>query len=230
MKLHFESNLQYQLDAIGPVVRLFEGAPFVRPEDRIFTEVIGNRLALSPEQVYANRDRIVGENGITEPHKTDELDFTIEMETGTGKTYVYLRTIMELHKTYGLSKFVIIVPSIAVKEGIIKTLEITEGHFKALYNVNCHYFAFDSSKPNSIKRFAQSNTLEIMVMNIQAFNTDDRIINQERDTNGGPKLIDLLKRTNPVVILDEPQVGMDTENTKKRLDAFEPLLKLRYSA
>src|SRR6185503_13982001 len=161
MKFNFEPNLQYQLDAIGTVVRLFEGAPFVRPEDRIFTEVIGNRLAISSEQVYANRDRIVGEDSIAEPHKTDELDFTIEMETGTGKTYVYLRTIMELHKAYGLSKFIIVVPSIAVKEGIIKTLEITEEHFKTLYNVSSHHFAFDSRKPNAIKRFAQSNTLEI---------------------------------------------------------------------
>ncbi len=230
MKINFEPNLNYQLQAISAVVDLFDGAPYVRAEDRIFSEVIENRLLLTPEQIIANRNKIIEHSEIAEPGLTDDLDFTIEMETGTGKTYVYLRTAFELHKNYGLSKFVIVVPSIAVREGVIKTLEMTQEHFKSLYNVNCRFFAYDSRKPTAIRNFAQSSALEIMVMNIQAFDTDDRIINQERDTNNGEPLIDTLKKTCPIVIMDEPQMGMDTENRVERITALNPLFKLRYSA
>jgi type III restriction enzyme len=230
MKLHFDPNLSYQQEAIASVVKLFEGAPFVRPEDRLFSGVSVNRLPLTPEAVFKNRDAIAKDNGITNTHPADEMDFTVEMETGTGKTYVYLRSILELHKAYGLSKFIIVVPSIAVKEGVIKTLEMTREHFKGLYNTNYRYFAYDSGKPTDIRGFAQSGTLQIMVMNKQAFDSDDRIINQERDSNAGEKLIKLIEQTAPVVILDEPQMGMDTENFLPRLQALGPIFKLRYSA
>jgi type III restriction enzyme len=230
LKLHFEASLQYQLDAIASVVQLFEGAPYVRAEDRLFAGVCANDLRIAPEDVRANRDRVAKLNNILDARPIDELDFSVEMETGTGKTYVYLRTIFELNKAYGLSKFIILVPSVAVKEGVLKTLEIAADHFKTIYGVNHRAFAYDSKKPTMIRGYAQSADLQIMVMNVQAFNTDDRIINQERDSNGGEKLIELIRQVRPIIIMDEPQEGMDSPNMVQRLEGLNPLLKLRYSA
>lgn len=231
MKIQFESNLQYQIDSIKSVVRLFDGAPYIKAQDRVFSEVSGNVLKISKEKIFDNFKQITQENGITETF-TDEnsLDFSVEMETGTGKTYVYLRTILELHNTYGLNKFIIVVPSIPVKEGVIKSLKMLEEHFRQLYNTKPDYFVYDSKKPVRVRSFATSNTLQIMVTNVQAFNTDDRVINQERDANQGIKLIDLLKLTNPIIIMDEPQEGMDSTNMQKRFAGLNPLFKLRYSA
>lgn len=231
MKIHFEPNLQYQKDAIDSVIRLFEGAPYIKPADSVFAEVSGNVLKIQKDKVFENHDVIINENQITDSHQNPgEMDFSIEMETGTGKTYVYLRTIIELHKTYGLNKFIIVVPSIAVKEGVMKTLEMTGEHFKNLYNVNADYFEYDSKKATRVRHFAFSTNLQIMVTNVQAFNTDDRIINQVRDTNNGQKLVDLIKATSPVIVMDEPQEGMDSANMKKRFASLNPLFKLRYSA
>lgn len=230
LKFHFEPDLQYQLDAINAVIGLFEGAPYVPPEDRILMGVCANDLRIPLEAVKQNRDCIAKEAGILNSKPNDELDFCVEMETGTGKTYVYLRTIFELNKMYGLSKFIILVPSIAVKEGVLKTLENVADHFKAMYGINHRAFAYDSKKPVMIRSYAQSGDLQIMVMNIQAFNTDDRIINQQRDSNGSEKLIDLIRDVHPVIIMDEPQEGMDSTNMVKRLEGLGPLLKLRYSA
>jgi len=137
MKFKFEPNLKYQIDAIDSVVGLFEGSPRINPENTVMQEVSANILELSKEEVFNNFTRIVGINRISEPQKSDDLDFSIEMETGTGKTYVYLRTIFELHLKYGLSKFIIIVPSIAVKQGVLKTFEQTKDHFNQLYNNTC---------------------------------------------------------------------------------------------
>lgn len=231
MRIQFESNLQYQIDAIKSVVKLFDGAPFIKAENRVFSEVSKNVLKITPEKVFENFRQVTEENSISETFlDTETLDFSIEMETGTGKTYVYLRTILELHKEYGLNKFIIVVPSIPVKEGVIKTLKMTEQHFKQLYNTKIDYFEYDSKKPVRVRNFATANTLQIMVTNIQAFNTDDRVINQEKDTNHGVKLIDLIKQTNPIIVMDEPQEGMDSVNMKKRFANLNPLFKLRYSA
>ena len=117
MKLKFEANLQYQKDAINSVVKLFEGAPYIRPEDRISQEVSPNILKITQEKIFENYDKIVAESLIDESKQAknpESLDFSVEMETGTGKTYIYLRTILELYKSYGLTKFLIVVPSIAV--------------------------------------------------------------------------------------------------------------------
>jgi len=231
MKFKFESNLKFQLDAISSVTDLFVGAPFIKPEEAIFSEVASNVLKISPEEVFANRDKVIKNNGITNSCKEEVLDFCVEMETGTGKTYVYVRTILELHQKYGLSKFIIVVPSVAVKEGVMKTLQITKDHFEELYNsIPYSYFEYDSKKINKVRSFVYSNHLQIMIMNVQAFNADDRIINQERDSNNGEKLIDLIEKVSPVLILDEPQVGMDTSNTKVRRKKLNPLFTLRYSA
>ncbi|MBD3279247.1 MAG: DEAD/DEAH box helicase, partial [Candidatus Pacebacteria bacterium] len=231
MKFKFEPNLDYQQDAIKSVVDIFSGAPFVKPEQAILSEVSANVLKISKEEVFKNRDKIIKNNKVENPHKDDELQFCIEMETGTGKTYVYLRSILELHQKYGLSKFIIVVPSIAVKEGVVKTLDITKDHFAELYNsLPYTYFEYDSSKINRVRNFVFSNHLQIMVMNMQAFNTDDRIINQERDSNNGQRLIDMLEKISPVLILDEPQQGMDTKNMVRRRQKLNPLFTLRYSA
>lgn len=233
MKLKFEANLQYQKDAINSVVKLFEGAPYIRPEDRISQEVSPNILKITQEKIFENYEKIVKENLIDESKQaknTDLLDFSVEMETGTGKTYIYLRTILELYKNYGLTKFLIVVPSIAVKEGVIKTLDMTKDHFNELYNEKIQYFEYDSKKSTRVRHFAYSNTLQVMVINVQAFNADDNIINQERDVNNGAKLIDLIKAIRPVVIMDEPQEGMDSKNMEKRFNQLDPLFKIRYSA
>jgi len=231
MKIQFEPNLQYQIDAISSVVKLFDGAPYIKAVDRVFSEVSSNVLKISKEKIFENFKQITKENAIEESFLDDSLlDFSVEMETGTGKTYVYLRTIFELHKEYGLNKFIIVVPSIPVKEGVIKTFKMTEQHFKQLYNTKADYFEYDSKKPVRVRNFATSNTLQVMVTNVQAFNTNDRIINQERDANQGVKLIDLIKQTCPVIIMDEPQEGMDSANMKKRFAGLNPLFKLRYSA
>ncbi|MDO8463452.1 MAG: DEAD/DEAH box helicase family protein [bacterium] len=231
MRFHFDPNLQFQLDAIHAVVRLFEGAPHIRPQDRIFAEVIANKIDISSEQVLTNRTTIMSDNRIADGKPTDALDFSIEMETGTGKTYVYLRTIFELHRAYGLTKFIIVVPSVAVREGVLKTIEVTREHFRALFHaMPFEAFPYDGKHLNRVKHFAISNALQIMVMNMQAFNAEDRIINQERDTLYGERLIDLIQRTAPVLILDEPQEGMDTPNMVERRAALHPLCTLRYSA
>ncbi|MBD3244390.1 MAG: DEAD/DEAH box helicase, partial [Candidatus Moranbacteria bacterium] len=164
MKFKFEPNLKYQIDAIDSVVGLFEGAVYTRPEDRIF-DVYKNVLKITKEKVLENRDKILKENEIDEDSakKSDELDFCVEMETGTGKTYVYLRTIFELYKKYGLSKFIITVPSVAIREGVLKTLEITKEHFKNLYNTKAQVIEYDSKKMNKVRGFCFSNHLSIMV-------------------------------------------------------------------
>ncbi|KKQ11338.1 MAG: Type III site-specific deoxyribonuclease [candidate division WS6 bacterium GW2011_GWC2_36_7] len=233
MKLKFEANLQYQKEAIDSVVKLFEGAPYIRPEDRISQEVSPNILKITQESVFKNYDNIAFDSLIDESKQarnSELLDFSVEMETGTGKTYIYLRTILELYRSYGLTKFLIVVPSIAVKEGVMKTLDMTKDHFNDLYNEKIQYFEYDSKKTTRVRHFAYGNTLQVMVINVQAFNADDNIINQERDANNGAKLIDLIRSVRPVVIMDEPQEGMDSKNMEKRFDQLDPLFKLRYSA
>ncbi|MFH1098786.1 MAG: DEAD/DEAH box helicase family protein [Candidatus Uhrbacteria bacterium] len=231
MKFHFDPNLQFQLDAIKAVVRLFDGAPRLRPEDRIFADVIANRIELPNDRILANRDAIMSDQRIVDGKPTDALDFSIEMETGTGKTYVYLRTIFELHRAYGITKFIIVVPSVAVREGALKTIDVTREHFRALFHATpFEAFPYDGKHLNRVKHFALSNTLQIMVMNMQAFNTEDRIIHQQRDTLNGERLIELIRQTSPILILDEPQEGMDTPNMVERRAALHPLCTIRYSA
>lgn len=230
MKFQFEPNLKFQIDAISSVASLFDGASYIKPENTVFNEVSGNVLNISHEQIFDNFDQIVKENDIVDPRKTDDLDFSIEMETGTGKTYVYLRTIIELYLKYGLSKYIIVVPSIAVKRGVLKSLELLKEHFLQLYNTYPNVIEYDSSKLSRVRNFCYDTNLSIMVMNTQSFNSDDNLINRDRDQNYGVKLIDLIRRIKPVIILDEPQEGMDSENMIERFKTLDPLFKLRYSA
>src|SRR5690606_14813362 len=249
MKLHFEPDLDYQLQAIEAVCDLFRGQEICRTEftvtrDPADTQMrlgfaqndlgIGNRLTLLDEELLANLQAVQLRNGIAPSESLASGDFTVEMETGTGKTYVYLRTIFELNKRYGFTKFVIVVPSVAIKEGVYKTLQITEEHFKGLYaGVPFDYFLYDSDKPGPVRNFATSSNIQIMVVTVGAINKKDvNNLYKESEKTGGEKPIDLIKATRPIIIVDEPQSvdgGLEGRG-KEALDAMNPLCTLRYSA
>ena len=239
MKLSFEPNLQYQQDAIKSITALFEGQPM---EDSIvefkleekgkldLINGIGNKLVLSEEQVLENLQEIQTVNEISKAEKLDGFHFSVEMETGTGKTYVYLRTIYELFKQYGFKKFVIVVPSVAIREGVLKNLEITHEHFQNLYdNVPVHFQVYDSTKVSSLRGFATGNNIEVLVINIDSFAKDENIINKPNDKLNGQRPVEFIQTTNPIVIVDEPQ-NMETEKRITAIDNLKPLCTLRYSA
>ena len=253
MKLQFDKNLEYQQQAIASVVDLFNGQT---PMQTNFTvsayngqiglfdsgNGIGNRLELDEEEILKNLQEVQLRNGLpqTKTLKAGNYDFDVEMETGTGKTYVYLRTILELHKNYGFSKFIIVVPSIAIKEGVYKSLQITEEHLKGLYdNTIYNYFIYDSGNLEQVRSFAVSNNIEIMIINIDAFRrsfsdptkeSKANIIHRTNDRLNGMKPIELIQETRPFVIIDEPQSVDTTPKAKEAIKSLNPLCILRYSA
>jgi type III restriction enzyme len=249
MKLHFEPNLDYQLQAIEAVCDLFRGQEACRteftvtmtlPDQQLTLGVaesdlgVGNRLTLLDDQLLKNLRDVQLRGGLAPSSFLTSGDFTVEMETGTGKTYVYLRTLFELNKRYGFTKFVIVVPSVAIKEGVYKSLQITEDHFKSIYaGVSADFFLYDSSKLGQVRNFATSSTIQVMVVTVGAINKRD-VNNLYKDSEkmGGEKPIDLIKATRPIVIVDEPQSvdGGLTGAGKTALDAMNPLCTLRYSA
>lgn len=161
-------------------------------------------------------------------------NFTIEMETGTGKTYTYIRTMYELHKKYGWSKFIIIVPSIAIREGVFKSFELTQKHFQEIYGHKISPFIYNSARPQDIETFASDSRISVMIINTQAFaakGADARRIYQELDQFGSRKPIEIIAQTNPILIIDEPQsAGREGSQTLKSMEEFNPLMTLRYSA
>lgn len=201
MKLHFEPDLDYQLQAIEAVCDLFRGQEISRTEFTVTMQApgsigaslglssqgTGNRLTLLDDELLKNLHDVQLRNGLPLSEKLDSGDFTVEMETGTGKTYVYLRTIFELNKRYGFTKFAIIVPSVAIKEGVNKTLEITKDHFKSLYGgVPFEYFPYDSTKLGQVRSFATSSNIQIMVMTVGAINKKDvNNLYKENEKTGG---------------------------------------------
>jgi type III restriction enzyme len=253
MKLQFDKNLEYQHQAIASIVDLFRGQTPMQTNFTVApysgqiglydsTNGIGNRLELDEEEILKNLQDIQLRNGLpqTKSLKTGKYDFDIDMETGTGKTYVYLRTILELHKSYGFSKFIIVVPSIAIKEGVYKSLQITKEHFQDLFdNTIYNYFVYDSGKLEQVRSFAVSDNIEIMVINIDAFRrsfTDPtkenkaNIIHRPNDRLNGMKPIELIQETRPFVIIDEPQSVDTTPKSKEAIKSLNPLCTLRYSA
>jgi type III restriction enzyme len=261
MKLHFEPNLDYQLQAVEAVCDLFRGQETCRTEFTVSMPVpvdvdvdrsrgvfqaraltgvsetdlgIGNRLTLLDEELLENLTQIQLRNGLPPASSLFSGDFTVEMETGTGKTYVYLRTIFELNKRYGFTKFVIVVPSVAIKEGVYKSLQITEEHFKGLYaGVPFDYFLYDSAKLGQVRNFATSPQIQIMVVTVGAINKKDvNNLYKDSEKTGGERPIDLIRATRPIVIVDEPQSvdGGLTGAGKQALDAMNSLCTLRYSA
>jgi len=181
-----------------------------------------------------------GKAGSDEPGLMGGLHFSVEMETGTGKTYVYLRTLLELNRAYGWKKFIIVVPSVAIREGVLKTIEMTGEHFRAIYdNPEMEHFVYDAKRIPQLRQFAVSNTIQILVINIDAFRknftgTDDErksnVIYKETDRLQGRQPIEFIRATNPIVIIDEPQSVDNTEKAQEAIKALNPLCTLRYSA
>ena len=239
MKLTFESNLSYQQDAIKSITDLFGGQPledsileFPIKEEGTLNLINGvrNKLILSEDQILANLQIIQANNEINVTDKLDGMHFSIEMETGTGKTYVYLRTIYELNKLYGFKKFVIVVPSVAIREGVLKNLEITHEHFQMLYdNVPVNFQVYDSTKVSTLRGFTTTNNIEVLVINIDSFAKDENIINKPNDKLNGQKPVEFIQATNPIVIVDEPQ-NMETEKRIAAIENLKALCSLRYSA
>lgn len=255
MKLQFDANLHYQEQAVSAVVDLFRGqtprqsnftVSNYSDQGTMFTDNgVGNKLELVEDEILENLQAVQLRNGLpqTKALKKGAYDFDIEMETGTGKTYVYLRTIFELNKAYGFKKFIIVVPSIAIKEGVAKSLEITKEHFQTIYN-NVVYdsYIYDGSKPEEVRSFAVNDNISIMVINIAAFRKsfdDDpekeskaNIIHRAIDKLNGMRPITLIQETNPVVIVDEPQSveGKGASASKKAMASLNALCTLRYSA
>jgi type III restriction enzyme len=264
VKLHFEPDLDYQKLAIESVADLFRGQEINRTEftvtrrpmvDRagqpsldlggflgvqgelglVESELgIGNRLTLLDDEIIANLKDIQLRNGLAPSTALTSGDFTVEMETGTGKTYVYLRTVFELNKLYGFTKFVIVVPSVAIKEGVYKTLQITEDHFKGLYSGQpFDYFLYDSAKLGQVRNFATSPNIQIMVVTVGAINKKDvNNLYKDSEKTGGERPIDLIRATRPILIVDEPQSvdGGLSGAGKNALGEMNPLCTLRYSA
>ncbi len=236
MQFEFDANQGYQRDAIDAVVKLFDGQPYIPTElqfgDSLDFPAIGNRLDLDSGQISANLEQIQKENKIITgtPALNGTPHFSVEMETGTGKTYIYLRTALELFQQYGMRKFIVVVPSVAIREGVLKTLRITESHFKELYNnLPYRYYVYDSEKLSHVRQFALSDSVEIMVMTIASFNKASNVIRQGTDRLQGEKPINLIKATRPILILDEPQ-RMESNLSLKSLSNLSPLFALRYSA
>ena len=273
MKLHFEDDLPHQLGAIEAVCDLFRGQEINRTEFTVTPVVaspqmglalgqgtqesplgIGNRLTLLDDQLLDNLHQVQLRGGLPPSPALVTGDFTVEMETGTGKTYVYLRSIFELNRRYGFSKFVIVVPSVAIKEGVYKSLQITAEHFRGLYaNTPFEYFVYDSAKLGQVRNFATSPNIQVMVITVGAINKfgdEAEALVEEADNNakpagksknvmyrpsektGGERPIDLVRNTRPILIVDEPQSvdgGIDGRG-RQALAHMNPLCTLRYSA
>ena len=272
MKLQFDANQQFQLDAVTAITELFDGQPQGAPDYAVIqmdageglfagqdrSELgVGNRLLLAEDKLRENLRAIQTRNDIeiaapeAPPDAWELFDgaanqarscphFSVEMETGTGKTYVYLRTIFELAQRYSFQKFIIVVPSVAIREGVLKNIEITAEHFRALYNnLPFEHFVYDARKVNRLRQFATSNTLQILVINIDAFRKNfagteaeqkSNVIYKESDKLSGRQPIEFVQAARPIVIIDEPQSVDSTDKAQEAIKALNPLCTLRYSA
>lgn len=235
MKFQFQKNLDYQVEAVNAVVDLFDMGSNTTQKDSLFEfrgslAVVSNKLELDEKRILENI-RFTQKKHKISPVASELVshDYTVEMETGTGKTYVYLRTIHELHKRYGLTKFIILVPSVAIREGVMKTIEQTKDHFAELYDHWSNSFVYDSSKLSQVKEFATSLDPQIMIMTIQSFNTDTTVMRQSPDRFNGESPLELIADTRPIVIMDEPQ-NMKSDLAKSAINDLNPLMRLRYSA
>jgi type III restriction enzyme len=241
MKIHFNQSLGFQLDAIQSVVDLFQGGnrydsvfSVAKSKEDLFGKMstgYSNDLVISESRLLENLQAIQIRNGVglSDSIHRNNLQYTIEMETGTGKTYVYLRTIFELNKTHGFTKFIIVVPSVAIREGVKATIRQTREHFGGLYdNVVFRDFVYSSKDIAQIRTYATNSSIEIMIINIDAFNSDDNVIMKPHYETGGIPL-KVIQNVKPIVILDEPQ-EMESENAQKSIKDLHPLFILRYSA
>ncbi len=225
----YGTTLGQNIDFAGQVVQQQIGLGLAESELGI-----GNRLSLLDDDLLKNLNAVQLRNGLALSPALESGDFTVEMETGTGKTYVYLRTLFELNQKFGFTKFVIVVPSVAIKEGVYKSLQIMAPHFKTLYaGVPFDYFIYDSKKLGQVRNFATSAHMQIMVMTIQSIaRADYAVVYKDSEKTGGEKPIDLIRQARPIVVVDEPQSvdgGKDGKG-KQALAEMNPLCTLRYSA
>ncbi len=272
MKIQFDANQNFQLDAIAAIGNVFDGQPQDAPEFSVIkttedTELfagqerselgLGNRLLLDENRLRSNTRLIQARNDIEVADEAATLEgwelfdgaanaprlcphFSVEMETGTGKTYVYLRTVFELSRRYGFKKFIIVVPSVAIREGVLKNIEITAEHFRALYdNMPLEHFVYDARRVSRLRQFATGNTLQILIINIDAFRKNftgteaeqkSNVIYKESDKLSGRQPIEFVQAARPIVIIDEPQSVDSTEKAQEAIRALNPLCTLRYSA
>lgn len=246
MKIKYDSQQPFQIQAINAIADVFEGQPAdaesfaatlrtgaIRGvQSGLFNEIgaIGNNLLLDEDSILENVRGIQNENGIQPAAKLDGMNFSIEMETGTGKTYVYLRTAFELAKRYNFTKFIIIVPSIAIKEGVKSSIESMREHFKEIYATPFDMNVYDGKSPEVVQSFATNTTMQFMIMTIDAIRGNRKlIINDYRNQLGGLRPKDYLSAVNPIVIMDEPQ-NMESELSTSAISDLNPLCTLRYSA
>lgn len=253
MKLKFNPNLDYQQDAIESTLAMFDGLSTAGERYRQLG--IANTLAVDPDKLLGNLHKIQEQNFIEKSARLFEEgddypfpNFSVEMETGTGKTYVYLRSIFEMHKRLGLRKFIIVVPSVAIREGVLSSLAMMKEHFRSLYNnVPFDHYVYSAKNLSKVRDFATGNTVQIMVINIQAFQKDAgyiddyqaltseqikklSVIHREQDRMSGVKPIEFIQDVRPVLIIDEPQSVDTTAKAKRAINHLKPLFALRYSA
>ena len=249
MRLQFKHQ-KFQADAAKAVVDVFAGQPYLTPT-YMMDRGINYQQSLTDEDDFTGwrnerivpelSDRIILEHlqkvqrtGQLKPseHLEGHYNLTIEMETGVGKTYTYIKTMYELNKHYGWSKFIVVVPSIAIREGVYKSFQVTQEHFAEEYGKKIRFFIYNSSQLTEIDRFASDSSINVMIINSQAFNArgkDARRIYMKLDEFRSRRPIDIIAKTNPILIIDEPQ-SVEGKQTKERLKEFNPLLTLRYSA
>ena len=253
MKLQYKHQ-KFQADAAKAVVDVFAGQPYLTP-----TYMIDKGYEVGQQRLFDERDftgwsnqRVIPElsDGIILEHiqkiqranqiapstklegRSEGFNLTIEMETGVGKTYTYIKTMYELNRAYGWCKFIVVVPSVAIREGVYKSFEMTQDHFAEEYGKKIRFFIYNSSQLTEIDRFASDSSINVMIINSQAFNAkgkDARRIYMKLDEFRSRRPIDIIAKTNPILIIDEPQ-SVEGKQTKERLKEFHPLLTLRYSA
>ena len=249
MKLQFKHQ-KFQADAAKAVVDVFAGQPYLTPtymmdrgvgyqqsitDEEDFTGWRNERIVpeLSDKIILEHLQKVQRANQIKPSEKLEgRYNLTIEMETGVGKTYTYIKTMYELNKHYGWSKFIVVVPSIAIREGVYKSFQVTQEHFAEEYGKKIRFFIYNSSQLTEIDRFASDSSINVMIINSQAFNAkgkDARRIYMKLDEFRSRRPIDIIAKTNPILIIDEPQ-SVEGAQTKERLKEFHPLLTLRYSA
>ena len=248
MKLQFKHQ-KFQADAAKAVVDVFAGQPFLTPsymmdkgkgqistwEEEEFTGWSNARIVpeLSDGLILEHLQKIQRNNQIAPSPKLEgHFNLTIEMETGVGKTYTYIKTMYKLNKQYGWSKFIIVVPSIAIREGVYKSFQMTQEHFAEEYGKKIRFFIYNSTQLTEIDRFASDSSINVMIINSQAFNAkgkDARRIYMKLDEFRSRRPIDIIAKTNPILIIDEPQ-SVEGKQTKENLKQFSPLITLRYSA
>lgn len=250
MRLQFKHQ-KFQADAARAIVDVFAGQPFLTPtymmdkgtgnyqigmeEEKEFTGWGNQKIVpeLNDQIILEHIQKIQRSNQIAPSSKLEgRFNLTIEMETGVGKTYTYIKTMYELNKQYGWSKFIVVVPSVAIREGVYKSFQVTQEHFAEEYGKKIRFFIYNSAQLTEIDRFASDSSINVMIINSQAFNAkgkDARRIYMKLDEFRSRRPIDIIAKTNPVVIIDEPQ-SVEGKQTKERLIEFNPLMTLRYSA